>query len=118
MNQNMKKLTVGDNSGLEREGDECHVVRTSVADIEVGERVAIRFKDDFSMTPYRVYELVEKHFRDEWDEKRGRYAATFCRVKTDTGAAVLGALVALVVGTMGAMTLLLAASIVTGRALI
>ena len=36
----------------------------------------------------------------------------------DTGAAILGALVALVAGAMGAMTLLLAASIVTGRALI
>ena len=118
MNQDMKKLTVGDNSGLEREGDECHVVRTSVADIEVGERVAIRFKDDFSMTPYRVYELVEKHFRDEWDESRGRYAATFRRVKTDTGAALLGALVALVVGAMGVGTLLLGRSIVIGRALI
>lgn len=118
MDKDMKKLTVGDNSGLEREHDECHVIRTSVADIEVGERVAIRFKDDFSMTPYRTYELVEKHFRDEWDEKRGRYAATFRRVKTDAGAAILGALVALVVGAMGVMTLLLAASIVTGRALI
>lgn len=37
---------------------------------------------------------------------------------TDAGVAVLGALVALVVGAMGAATLLLAASIVTGRALI
>lgn len=37
---------------------------------------------------------------------------------TDAGAAILGALVALVVGAMGVMTLLLAASIVTGRALI
>ena len=34
------------------------------------------------------------------------------------GAAILGALVALVVGAMGVMTLLLAASIITGRALI
>jgi hypothetical protein len=77
-----------------------------------------RINDDFSMTPYRVYELVEKHFRDEWDESRGRYAATFRRVKPDSGAAILGALVAIVVGAMGVGTILLGRSIVTGRALI
>ena len=42
------------------------------------------------------------------------YGNTFC----DKCAAILGALVALVVGAMGVATLLLAASIVTGRPLI
>lgn len=114
----MKKLTVGDNGGVDRRGDRCHVVRTTIADIAIGERVAIRFKDDYGLTPYRTYELVERHFKDEWDASHGRYSATFRLVKTDAGVAVLGALVALVVGAMGAATLLLAASIVTGRALI
>lgn len=118
MNQDMKKLTVGDNSGLERKGDECHVVRTTIADIAIGERVAIRFKDDYGLTPYRVYELVERHFKDEWDAAHSKYSATFRLVKADTGAAILGALVALVVGAMGVGTLLLGLSIVTGRALI
>lgn len=43
---------------------------------------------------------------------------TFRRVKTDAGAAILGALVALVVGAMGVGTILLGLSIATGRALI
>ena len=72
--------------------------------------------------------LIKQFFDHEryWKRKHepcdrfggGRETVTFKRVKTDAGAAILGALVALVVGAMGAMTLLLAVSIVTGRALI
>ncbi len=118
MNKDMKKLTVGDNSGLERRGDKCVVRRKTIADIEEGEEVAIRFKDDFSLSPYRTYRLERKYFNDSWDEQSGYLTGEFRLVKTDAGAAILGALVALVVGAMGVMTLLLGLSIVTGRALI
>lgn len=81
MKSEMKKLTVGDNSGCNRAGDTCTVVRTSVADIDVGEVVKIRFKGEFDVTPWRYYRLEGKHFRDESDAQRGRYTATFSRVE-------------------------------------
>jgi hypothetical protein len=81
MKSEMKKLTVGDNSGCNRAGDTCTVVRTSVADIDVGEVVKIRFKGEFDVTPWRHYRLEGKHFRDELDAQRGRYTATFSRVE-------------------------------------
>ena len=118
MSKNMKKLTVGDTSNLVKDEDVCVVRRKTLADMEVGEEVAIRFKDEFSLSPYRTYRLEEKYVKDEWDESQGYWTCKFRRVKTDAGSVLLGALVALVVGAMGAMTLLLAASIVTGRALI
>lgn len=76
----MKKLTVGDMSGCNRSGDICTVVRTSIASIAEGEVVRIRFKGEFDVTPYRLYRLVEKHFRDGWDKQRGKYTGTFARV--------------------------------------
>ena len=75
----MKKLTVGDNSGVQRCGNRCTVVRTSLAEIEVGEKVMIRFKDEFSVTKWRCYRLASKGFKDEWDKSRGRYTGEFVR---------------------------------------
>ena len=77
----MKKLTVGDMSGCNRSGKRCTVVRTSIGDIAVGEVVKIRFKGEFDVTPWRCYKLEEKHFRDKFDEQRGRYTGTFARVE-------------------------------------
>lgn len=81
MSDTMKKLTVGDNSGCNRSGDRCTVVRNSVADIAEGEVVKIRFKDEVSVTPFRLYKLEEKLFRDKWDEARGRYTGKFVRME-------------------------------------
>lgn len=83
----MKKLTVGDMSGCNRSGDRCTVVRTSIADIAEGEVVRIRFKGEFDVTPYRLYRLEEKHFRDKWDEQRRKYTGTFARVDEEDSAA-------------------------------
>lgn len=77
----MKKLTVGDNSETQRSGSECVVVRESVANIEIGEEVMIRFKDEFHVTKFKPYRLKTKSFRDEYDAKRGRYTARFEKVK-------------------------------------
>lgn len=77
----MKKLTVGDMSGCNRSGKRCTVVRNSICDIVVGEVVKIRFKGEFDVTPWRYYKLEEKHFRDKYDEQRGRYTGTFARVE-------------------------------------
>lgn len=81
----MKKLTVGDNSGIQRCGQRCTVVRTSLAEIEVGEKVMIRFKDDFGITKYQCYRLASKEFKDEYDKSRGRYTGKF--VRAEEGAA-------------------------------
>lgn len=78
--KDMKKLTVGDMSGLNRSGERCTVVRESIADIADGEVVKIRFKGEFNVTPWRLYKLEEKHFRDDFDRKRGRYTGKFVRV--------------------------------------
>ena len=67
-----KKLTIGDNSGLNREGERCKVVRC-LDGIEVGEVVSIRFKDEFETTPWRLYRLEEKHFPSKYDEDRRRH---------------------------------------------
>ena len=75
-----KKLTIGDNSGLNRKSERCKVVRC-LDGIEVGEVVSIRFKGEFDVTPWRYYKLEEKHFRDKCDEQRGRYTGTFARVE-------------------------------------
>ena len=75
----MKKLTVGDNSGTARCGNRCAVTRTSLAEIEEGEKVLIRFKDEFKVTDYRCYRLAEKYFRDLYDKMRGRYTGVFVR---------------------------------------
>ena len=77
----MKKLTVGDNSGTQRFGQCCTVVRTSLAEIEVGEKVLIRFKDEFEVTKYRCYKLASKKFKDEYDKSRGRYTGKFVRAE-------------------------------------
>lgn len=77
----MKKLTVGDNSGTQRFGQCCTVVRTSLAEIDVGEKVLIRFKDEFNVTGWRCYRLASKDFRDEYDKSRGRYTGRFVRAE-------------------------------------
>ena len=79
----MKKLTVGDNSGTQRSGSECVVVRESIADIEIGEEVMIRFKDEFHVTKFKPYRLKTKGFRDEYDAKRGRYTARFEKIVSE-----------------------------------
>ena len=114
----MKKLTVGDTSGLSRNEETCTVRRRTIEDIEVGEVVAIRFKDEFVLSPYRMYRLERKYYKDSWDENAGYWTGDFRLVRDDAGSILLGALVALCVGTMGVMTLLLGLSIVFGRALI
>lgn len=73
----VKRLTVCDNSGCNRAGKTCTVVRESLASIEIGEIVDIRFKDEFTTTTYRPYELKEKYFRDNFDAQRGRYTCVF-----------------------------------------
>lgn len=77
----MKKLTVVDMSGIQRSRSECVVVRESIADIEIGEKVMIRFKDEFHVTTFKPYRLKTKGFRDEYDAKLGRYTARFEKVK-------------------------------------
>lgn len=118
----MKKLTVGDTSCLHQKEDVVVVRRRTLADIEVGEVVAVRFKDDFCLTPYKFYRLERKFFNDAWDEQSGYLTGKFRRVEQADGgkggAVLLGALVALVVGAVGVMTALLGLSIVFGRALI
>ena len=80
MAKEIKKLTVGDMSGCNRAKERCTVVRESIADIAELEPVEIRFKDEFHTTPYRLYYLEKKYFRDEFDAKRGRYTGVFVRV--------------------------------------
>lgn len=78
-----KKLTIGDNSGLNRKGERCKVVRC-LDGIEVGEVVSIRFKDEFETTPWRLYRLEEKHFPSKYDEDRRRHTGTFVRIPAAT----------------------------------
>ena len=80
MRKEMKKLTVGDMSGCNRSGEKCVVIRNSLAEIVEGEVVKIRFKDEFRVTGYMYYRLVEKYFRDMYDKMRGRYTGVFARV--------------------------------------
>ena len=77
--KDIPKLTVGDNSGTQRSGPECRIVRASLAPLNPGDRALIRFKDEFSVTPFREYELVRKFFRDKWDEKTGKWCGVFRR---------------------------------------
>ena len=78
-----KKLTIGDNSGLNRKGKRCKVVRC-LDGIEVGEVVSIRFKDEFETTPWRLYRLEEKHFPSKYDEDRRRHTGTFVHIPAVT----------------------------------
>lgn len=80
MSKEMKKLTVGDMSGCNRAGEKCAVIRSSIADIDEGEVVKIRFKGEFDLTKYRYYKLEDKYFRDDCDKLRGRYTGVFSRV--------------------------------------
>ena len=77
MPDKIKKLTVGDNGWSQRKSKNCFVQRRSLADIQVGETVLIRFKDDFETTEYRAYRLKTKCFRDKFDEAQGRYTGNF-----------------------------------------
>ena len=77
----MIKLTVGDMSGSTRHGKTAIVVRQSIASIEVGEIVMMRFKDEFHVTPWRKYKLSSKYFRDEFDRARGRFTGVFTRLE-------------------------------------
>ena len=81
MTDTMKKLTVGDNSGCNRSGPTCAVVRCSIGEIAVGEAVKIRFKDEVKTTDYRPYKLERKYFRDDYDASRGRFTGIFRRVE-------------------------------------
>lgn len=75
----IKKLTVGDNSGCNRNGERFKVMRC-LDGIEVGETVLIRFKDEFETTSWRKYRLEEKHFPSKYDEDRRRHTGTFVRI--------------------------------------
>lgn len=77
----MKKLTVGDNSGTARWGYKFAARRASIAEIEEGEKVLVRFKDDFRVTDYKCYRLDEKYFRDDFDRMCKRYTGVFVRVE-------------------------------------
>ena len=72
----MRRLTVGDNGHMNR-GPVVVVQRKSLGEIEPGEEVEIRFRDDFETTGYRRYRLQERHFGDSWDESVGRWTGTF-----------------------------------------
>ena len=75
----MKRLTVGDNSGLMRDEERCVVRRRTISEIALGETVEIRFKDEFSATPYERYRLDRIYFADKWDEQTGYYTGEFVR---------------------------------------
>ena len=78
MPDKIKKLTVGDNGWSQRKDPKRVIVqRRTLADIQVGETVLIRFKDDFEKTEYRAYRLKNKCFRDKFDEAQGRYTGNF-----------------------------------------
>ena len=66
----------------------------------------------------RQYSCPQSKHLNRGGKMNGTRSICEHRQTCDAGAAVLGALVALVVGAMGVMTLLLGLSIATGRALI
>ena len=112
----MKRITLNRNG--QTTADDVEVSDLSAGRFQVGEHVMLGITGDccYHRKEKFEYEVVGVEPCDRFGG--GRETVTFRRVKTDAGAAILGALVALVVGAMGVMTLLLAASIVTGRALI
>lgn len=78
MPDKIKKLTVGDNGWSQRKDPKRVIVqRRTLAGIEVGEEVLLRFEDDYEKTEYRSYRLKSKRFNDAWDERIGRYTGTF-----------------------------------------
>ena len=71
----MKKITIGDTSKLERDSDKVYTVRREDS-MEVGEKVAVRFKGEFDVTDYRPYLCVDAEYRDPWDKQKHR--RNFC----------------------------------------
>lgn len=67
----MKKITIGDSGWVQRDEDEVFTVRREDA-LEVGEVVAVRFKDEFQLSPYRDYRCIEAEYRDDWDRQTHR----------------------------------------------
>ena len=111
----MKRITLNRN-GQEKPRD-IEASDLMAGRFEVGEHVMLGITGDccYHRKEKFEYEVVGVEPCDRFGG--GRETVTFRRVKTDAGS-VLGALVALVVGAMGVMTLLLGLSIATGRALI
>jgi len=112
----MKRITLNRN-GQERPRD-IEASDLTAGRFEVGEHVMLGITGDccYHRKEKYEYEVVGVEPCDRFGG--GRETVTFRRVKTDAGAAILGALVALVVGAMGVGTILLGLSIATGRALI
>ena len=82
----MRKLTIGDNSHLSRSGDEFTARRASLADVQIGEVVLVRFKDECAATDYAEYTCTGRDWYDEWDKSRGIVLATFRRRQAEGGA--------------------------------
>lgn len=77
----VKKLTIGDNSGTQRSGRKFTVRRRSLAEIDEGEKVLVRFKGEFLATDYRPYVLECKEYRDDYDYARGVFTGVFVRAR-------------------------------------
>lgn len=82
MENKVKKITVGDNSGISRKGRRFTTTRpTLLRGIEIGEEVLVRFKDDCGITGYRRYRVTRKFFKDHFDADREVYTGEFERME-------------------------------------
>lgn len=82
MKGDIRKITVGDNSGSSRRGTQFAVTRPKLLkEIEVGEELLVRFKDEINVTGYRRYRLARKFFKDHYDADREVYTGVFERAE-------------------------------------
>ena len=80
-NVNIRKMTVGDEGCIWRRSDRCFIRRDCIADMTIGEDVLIRFSSGAGKTQYRLYQLAERTFRNDFDRLNKLYTGGFVRVR-------------------------------------
>ena len=76
-NSSVVTMTVGDNGHNQRVRKTFNCCRTLISDLTVGQVVNVRFRDEFTVTDFRRYKLINKFYRDEFNERRGLYTGVF-----------------------------------------